>query len=237
MPVARELGEPRPLRGRMRQRLRRDAGSPRGDEHPGAAGRGVERGRVEHQGHELHGCRGRPARGIRPAERGRVEQPARRLRGCREHHVRGLDREDAGLVVGRPRHGGIEAPARFGRGIRVVVAHGMAREPGDLGAGHDVDAEAVELRRERVHEPVHAAAQAEHGGAGLALLEQLADAAREGAHAGHRLVEAGRHDVEVEVVGVRGVHARRDRARRADRARRRPCAIARGARGCGRGRS
>ncbi len=87
----------------------------------------------------------------------------------------------------------------------------MASEASDLGAGHDVDAEAVELGRERVDQSVHAAAEAEHGAAGLAFLEQLADAAREGAHAGHRLVEPGRHDVEVEVVGVRGVHARRDR--------------------------
>ncbi len=90
-----------------------------------------------------------------------------------------------------------------------------ASQAGDLGAGHHVDAEAVELRGERVDQSVHAAAQAEHGGAGLALLEQLADAARERAHAGHRLVEAGRHDVEVEVVGVRGVDAGGDRGHEA----------------------
>ena len=133
--VARELGEPRPLRRRMRQRLRRDAGGSRGHEHAGAAGRGVQRGRVEHEGHELHGCRGRPVGGIRPAERRGVEQAARGLRGRGEHDVRRVDHHGVGLVVGRARHDGVDPPPGAGRGIRSCVgAARRASQAGDLGA-------------------------------------------------------------------------------------------------------
>ncbi len=94
---------------------------------------------------------------------------------------------------------------------RLRRAAAQSLEAAHLRRGDDGDVEPPQLGEQRVDEPVHAAAEAPHSAAGPTLPDELGDAAREGTGAGHRLVEAGRHDVEVEVVRIGGVHARRDR--------------------------